>query len=125
MVVKTPEFVIIEGAAALPKKKRASVKKPPLKQNDALASALAHVTTMAPPALLELVELLPRNEPYTPLVKALAAALKAYWTKREEDASQQDIDAVKKAWDQYVHLEPGDKRAAALKIKLDRAIAKL
>lgn len=125
MVVKTPEFVIIDGGVA-PKKKRAPPKKrPPLKQADALSTALAHVTTMAPPALLELVDLLPRDEPYTPLVRALASALKAYWVKREEDASQRDVDAVKKSWDQYVHLEPGDKRAAAMKIKLDRAIAKL
>lgn len=127
MVVKPPEFVIIDGDAVNAKRKRSPPRKktvaPPT--TDALSTALAHVATMAPPALLELVDLLPRDEPYTPLVRALAAALKAYWSKREDAAAQQDVDAVKTAWDQYIHLEPGDKRAAALKIKLDRAIAKL
>jgi hypothetical protein len=118
MGVKTPEFVIIDGDKALPKK-RPSRKKTP-EPSAALEKVLDNAAAIAPAALFELVDLLPRNEPYTPMIKAAVAGLKAYMAKQQDIARDENVAAVKLLWEQYL-LQPDDSH----KLKLDRAINRL
>ena len=116
MVVKTPEVILMARTDGRPHGAH------PLKTTP----TFEEMATLAAPALLRLAEdMLPSGNVYGPLIKALIETLRAYVTQREDVDAQRNVATVKKLWEQYVQLAPDDKRANIVRIKLDRAIAKL
>lgn len=123
MEPKTPEFVIIDGA------KKTKSKSPPKKRASTINTtvALDRALAIAPPALFELVELLPRDEPYTPVIKAAVAALKAYLASQSQNNAEKQkvVDTIKGLREKIIRLPADDPRRAKLQAKLEKAIDKL
>lgn len=118
MAAKKPDLVIIDGA--LPATKTPTRRRQPPTSVMTLDAAMS-----AAPALMELTQLLPHDKPYTPLIRAAVAALKAYLDRQANGEREKQIAAIKKTWSQFARLPADDKRRAALQLKLDRAINQL
>lgn len=95
------------------------------KKNQSAASTALEI---APAALIELLPLLPADQPYTPLIRAALVAVKAYIDRMEhavDPEREKLIQSIKKTREQIMRIPAGDPRRDKLWGKLERDISKL